>query len=192
MRSTQLFSSLTFIAFLLVTACSPGDSCENTICMNGGTCVDGVCDCPEQFTGPNCQDQVTPYKIMLRSVTVTRFPAYNDDAQWDAADGPDIYFRLYDEQGPLTQPLMLIENAAPNSMHVFNMNSIDLFNVEDLYTIKLLDYEGVGEGSQEMGSIQFPLYEDENGFPKMITIDDGGPLAFTLEVEYFYTSAFND
>lgn len=160
--------------------------------MNGGVCRDGTCDCPEQFTGPNCQDQVEPHKIKLRSVTVTRFPALNDDVQWDVSDGPDMYFRLYDEQGPLTQPLALIENAAPNQSHIFMINTIDLFNVTDLFTLKLLDYEGAGVASQEMGVIHFPIYENHNGFPTTIVVDDGGLLAFTLEVEYVYTSEFVD
>ena len=30
------------------------DWCENIVCNNGGTCVDGVCNCPSDFTGEFC------------------------------------------------------------------------------------------------------------------------------------------
>jgi tyrosinase len=33
-------------------SCNP---CRNTDCQNGGTCVDGDCECPPGFTGDNCE-----------------------------------------------------------------------------------------------------------------------------------------
>lgn len=30
------------------------DLCDDISCLNEGTCEDGICDCPEGFTGPNC------------------------------------------------------------------------------------------------------------------------------------------
>jgi len=29
--------------------------CENVICLNGGTCTDGLCYCPQGFEGPKCE-----------------------------------------------------------------------------------------------------------------------------------------
>ncbi|MEM1338068.1 MAG: hypothetical protein AAF634_15275 [Bacteroidota bacterium] len=62
-----------FIAFLvLIISCSqdsteetpPNDStvdpCENNSCQNNGTCVDGVCQCPEGFEGEFCETAVDP------------------------------------------------------------------------------------------------------------------------------------
>ena len=155
--------------------------------MNEGVCIHGTCDCPDRFAGPTCEDQATPQKIFLRGITVLRFPALNHDAKWDETDGPDIFFRLYDEDGPLAQPLTLIENADPHSVYAFNIQSMYLFNLSQVYTLRLLDYDGVGIQSQDMGMIQFQLYSDNNGFPARIVVDDGGPLAFTLDIEYLYS-----
>jgi hypothetical protein len=38
----------------------PVDPCEQLECFNGGTCVNGTCDCPAGFTGDNCEIQVDP------------------------------------------------------------------------------------------------------------------------------------
>lgn len=158
--------------------------------MNDGICNNGLCDCPDRFTGPNCQEQATPDKIKLLSVIVSRFPASNhDNTKWDITDDPDIFFRLYDHEGPLAQPLMPIENADPQQDHKFSINTVDLFNVTDVFTLKLLDYEGAGIQSEDMGEIQFQVYQDLNGFPQHLVVDDGGPISFTLELQYLYFDA---
>lgn len=179
-----MFASI--LTLLITAACSPSDSCENTICLNDGICNDGICDCPERFTGPNCQEQVAPDKIILQSVSVTRFPASQNDAAWDGSDDPDIFFRLYDEEGPLAQPISVIENADPQNEHMFLIQSMYLFNVDQIFSLRLLDYEGAGMESQDMGIIHFQLYQNDNGFPETIVIDDGGPLAFILQVQYVF------
>lgn len=36
------------------------DPCANLTCQNGGVCLDGTCDCPEGFTGVNCELSLDP------------------------------------------------------------------------------------------------------------------------------------
>jgi hypothetical protein len=41
-------------AVWLLSACKP-DPCKETVCENGGTCLDGACQCPEGFRGISCE-----------------------------------------------------------------------------------------------------------------------------------------
>ncbi len=45
------FSAITY------TACNK-DECKDVVCNNGGTCVDGTCSCPFQYSGSTCQAEV--------------------------------------------------------------------------------------------------------------------------------------
>lgn len=38
-----------------ISSCNQQDDCDDVNCQNGGECVSGECDCPEGFTGPNCE-----------------------------------------------------------------------------------------------------------------------------------------
>ena len=44
---------LFLITSLIFTACK--DDCETMICYHEGVCLDGICDCPEGFTGDSCE-----------------------------------------------------------------------------------------------------------------------------------------
>ncbi len=48
------FPILLLSAFLLVS-CS--DECDDVNCQNGGTCDDGVCQCPDGYIGDECQTE---------------------------------------------------------------------------------------------------------------------------------------
>ena len=57
MKHFTLLSTILFF-FLLSTGCQepePIDPCENITCNNGGTCIEGTCNCPDGFSGPQCE-----------------------------------------------------------------------------------------------------------------------------------------
>lgn len=40
---------------LSFTACDP---CKNSVCLNGGTCIEGDCQCPDGYYGEHCESNV--------------------------------------------------------------------------------------------------------------------------------------
>ncbi|MEO0897668.1 MAG: hypothetical protein AAFY71_14785 [Bacteroidota bacterium] len=58
------------LIFLVLPSCA-GDPCEDVECQNGGICLDGTCDCPENFFGRDCEFQLDPCTIQQCSTTGT-------------------------------------------------------------------------------------------------------------------------
>ncbi len=52
----KIYLLLTLIA--LVFSYCKEDPCAGITCENGGICIDGVCDCPEEFIGDNCETDI--------------------------------------------------------------------------------------------------------------------------------------
>lgn len=43
------------ILCLLVLAACKKDPCEELLCQNGGTCMEGICECPAEYEGEFCE-----------------------------------------------------------------------------------------------------------------------------------------
>lgn len=48
------FSAILVATVLMMTG-SCTDPCKDTTCLNGGTCIDGSCDCPTGYQGDSCK-----------------------------------------------------------------------------------------------------------------------------------------
>ncbi len=59
MKKLILFSTLFTIGLFTITAytsCKKDENkCKDIVCSNEGACIDGVCSCPPDFTGDNCE-----------------------------------------------------------------------------------------------------------------------------------------
>lgn len=64
MLTLGAFSAITY------TACSK-DDCEDVVCSNGGTCVDGSCACATGWEGPSCETKVATKFTGTWAVTET-------------------------------------------------------------------------------------------------------------------------
>lgn len=56
------FAFIATIVLFLGISCE-GDPCVDLECQNGGLCIDGDCDCPENFFGKECEFQLDPCTI---------------------------------------------------------------------------------------------------------------------------------
>ncbi|MBL7785492.1 MAG: calcium-binding EGF-like domain-containing protein [Chitinophagales bacterium] len=60
MRSNILLYFLTIflVTFCFVSCGKKDDACDTIVCLNNGTCNNGVCDCAAGFVGDHCENQV--------------------------------------------------------------------------------------------------------------------------------------
>lgn len=49
----KVILALFTVATFAFTSCK--DECKDVTCQNGGTCTEGVCDCPEGYSGSECE-----------------------------------------------------------------------------------------------------------------------------------------
>ena len=185
MKPIQVIYIIAAFVVAGLTSCNER-SCENTMCENGGICVDGSCDCPDGYTGKYCHERMTPNTIRITDMAVTRFPGLKEGTSWDALDGPDIYYQMYDGSRLIAQPDLLFENADAMQEYYFYFAFIDMENVTSTYTIRLLDFDGINTKDDFMGEIKFVPFDPTKGTPETIVIDDGGPIAFVMNVKYLY------
>lgn len=185
MKAFKLFSILFSACLILITSSCNTDTCESSLCLNGGVCMEGSCDCPDRFTGSDCSEQKTPAKMEIRSIKITNFPGNNEGAGWDIADGPDLYFRLFEGESPLAQPMIPVDDADLLQDHYFFVDKIFMKNVLNEHSLQLRDFDPEDD-DDIIGEVKFIPYQSMNGFPSVITWDNGS-VAFTVEVDYIYS-----
>ncbi len=190
-----LFIALTAASLLISSGCkkkksdpTPTDPCANTVCLNGGTCVDGSCSCPTGYSGADCGTQRTPLKVTITGIKVTKFPALSGTSDWDPYPGytnPDIFAVI--KQGSNT----LITTTAMSDVPAGSTNILTVpapYDVTDLTTlvnIELWDDDTSPDNDDSMGNINFSIYSNSNHFPTTMIVDNG-VLTFELTLSYTY------
>ncbi len=56
---THLFLAFSLIGLTVLTSSCEETKCASIVCQNGGTCDDGLCDCPPGTSGEFCQNLLT-------------------------------------------------------------------------------------------------------------------------------------
>jgi len=179
------------LAYLLLAGCSKNnaDPCENVSCLNGGTCANGTCNCPEGFTGSDCSQEKTPTSMVIKSITVTKFSkTTSNGAGWDLTSGPDLTFVLVNKtKNTSYQHDKYIENVTTTTAKFGNLELT--VSPTDRYVIELYDYDlgltNLIDPDDFMGGIDVSYLWDKGGkFPKKIALDAGGSVGFEFELIY--------
>lgn len=111
-KSVAFSALLTLGAFSAITytSCSK-DDCEDVICSNGGTCVDGTCACPTGYEGTTCQ---TESRAKFARTTA-----------WNATDNPP-------SGNPLTYTCIITNGAGSVQNVIIDNNFADNFFVNNV------------------------------------------------------------
>lgn len=180
-----LLCSFAFVAVVGISGCKK-DPCKEVVCENGGTCVEGDCECLEAYTGANCENQVTPSVISISTIRLLSFPAVDGNGDpWDASSDPDLIVRFYKGSDLIWQPSAITNDADPGTTHSWNTaDTVAMDSVRGEYSIYLYDHDP-SSSPQFMGGYTFVPYSDQNGFPSPIVLDSL-PVHFELDVSYTY------
>ena len=167
---------------------TPEDPCANTVCLNGGTCVDGSCSCPTGYSGADCGTERTPTKIAITGIKVTNFPGLDGTSTWDPITNTNPDLLVVVRQGLNT----LITTGSVNNISagsVTIMPGVSPTDITDIVTqlnIELWDQDTPPvDGNDTMGNIDFSIYTNGQHFPTTLTVT-GGSLTFELTLSYTY------
>lgn len=63
MKNFKLFSSFVIISYCFIILCTGCNPCKETNCFNGGVCIEGDCNCPEGYSGLQCENYDECYDV---------------------------------------------------------------------------------------------------------------------------------
>lgn len=208
MDTTQKFPGkiaavlMAVFAATVLTRCSSckDDPCDGIICLNGGECVNGDCECPEGYEGADCGNEKVPDNIRIAKITYTEIPSEKSNGDpWDPGQSPNsnpgLTVRVLRDVDPDpnaetwsvlwdSEPdLGIYDNANPNQVQVFTPSiPVLLGSPQQKYRISLYDWDGPGD-LELMGGQTFVPYTPGQGHPVQI-IQANSKVRFVLDVTY--------
>lgn len=162
MKNTLLILTLVLFSLLSCQKDPQEKLCEDIICLHGGDCVNGECDCPPQYTGPSCAQEVDPIKMKVANFTLTDFPpTAAGGAGWDTFDGADVFLQIL-KAGVVLHETGYVENLTGD--FEFSVN-FEFSDPTATYQISVYDYDFGLTSDDFMGGISFTPYKPNAGFP---------------------------
>ena len=86
----SLFNKIAIVSCVLVISCKPEvptHPCEEMTCLNGGTCFNGSCKCPDEYEGEFCETQRMPEALYVTGIAFNGYPTFRNNEPWDGPIG---------------------------------------------------------------------------------------------------------
>jgi hypothetical protein len=169
------------LSVIILSNCKD-DPCDGKICLNGGTCVDGTCQCTGHFEGSTCADETVPSKVIITKIVVTQFPATESGGGgWDVSSGPDLIAAISINNNADYIGDTYFEDAAQGSSYTFTpLTQLELSPLT-VYPLALLDYDDTVD--DVIAAFNFKPYEAGEKFPAQIPLTGNG-VTMTVFVTY--------
>ena len=143
---------LSLLLFFLSFFACKSDPCENTLCDNNGTCIDGRCDCPEPWFGLTCNALLDAEGFRVKSLTVSNYPLVKPDgSDWDTPDtNPDIFLEIVDLSSCTPALICSLEIRTDVILNTegpitFDFSNESIFlSLDKFYSINFFDMDKLG------------------------------------------------
>lgn len=146
------------------------------------SCKKEAQECPKNYTGSNCDQEVKPGRVRITRIQLTNYPAKNNGAQWDVNSiWADPYFQISDLNGVVFESGYLDEKQ-PASISQWD---VDLVLVPDSPVV-IVFYDEDGSSDTHIDSSVLYYYIEGRGFPDRYTFDgiDGSQISVFVTYEY--------
>lgn len=142
--------------------------------------------CPPGFGGADCSQKITPTKIIIKKITVTKFPATDAGAGWDLTSGPELFPILSLGSTIIWNSPTYYEDANPSNVYSFTPSPfIEITSPSIQYNLSIYDYDSA-DPNDFMGGILFTPYYEPLGFPSERILDAGAGVAYKLDLTYIW------
>ncbi len=166
-----------------ITVVAP-DPCKNITCLNGGTCANGICNCPIGYTGSDCGIEKIPVSVTVSKIVLSNYPMTDGNgAGWDYSNGPDVFLSI--DQGTSANDIAFSGTAtdATGSSITYTTNfPVTFVSPSNNYTIALWDFD-TPDADDFMGGIYFTPNSYKSGFPSTINLSYSS-ISMTLYVTW--------
>lgn len=203
--------------FLVLIACSkdPNDPygnsnnngngnespCEVITCLNGGICINGLCDCPDGYSGPECGQLDLDVTIRINQIVISGYPQTNGNSAWDdpflgSSTTADVSFRIIRPSGSIFNSATYFPNALGGPITFISTSGLPFVissnDVDNAHTFQVMDLDDIdssdlGSSDDIMVSLSFipETLIDGPGtvFPSTITLSNGATVV-QLSVTY--------
>lgn len=178
--------TIAFFSLLFLACQKEKDPCSGIVCQNDGICINGACDCPERWSGPDCSTPARPESIRINGIAVTKWPTTKPNGTgWDTNNTPPDLYIVIRDQGSGVELFRgdTYYDVAPGSVLTWAPR-IDV-SVKD-YSILVYD-EDLLVSDEFIGGYQFPAWKEELGHPRerVLFLEDVG-LEVVLDLLYSF------
>ena len=170
MKTTKIIIFALLLATAAMTSCKK-DPCDKVACLNGGTCANGICNCPTGYTGSNCGTEKTPTSVTVSKIILTNYPMVDGGGVgWDLSNGPDVFLSI--NQGSTANNVQfsgIAYDVTGSTITYITNFPYNFLNPSNTYTIGLWDYDSTS-ADDYMGGIFFTPNNYKSGFPATINL----------------------
>lgn len=153
------------------------------LCIAFLACKKEAQQCPKNYTGQNCEEEVTPNRIRVSRIQMTNYPGTNSGAQWDInSQWADPYFQILNGNNEVIFQSEYLNEKQPASICQWDVDLV--MQPDQTYFIVFYDEDGATD--EMIDSAVFTEYNKGAGFPEYNIFNGVHGSQITAWVRYEY------